>query len=112
LAKPCSEFGIGGNYCENEKSGTSSTARTAKILVDIMNSMMTFLNFSIEVGDGFADEKLPTLDLKIWILAGIVEYEKPMAANTVLQAKTALIEQTMFSSLTQEVLRRLLHTSS
>ena len=34
-----------------------------------------------------------------------------MAANTVLHAKTALSEQTKFSSLTQEVVRRLLHTS-
>jgi hypothetical protein len=68
----------------------------------------------VEVGDDFVDLKLPTLDLKIWIRNGLVEYEfyeKPMSANTVLHAKTALSEQVKFSSLTQEVVRRLLHTS-
>ena len=34
-----------------------------------------------------------------------------MAANTVLHAKTAQSEQVKFSSLSQEVVRRLLHTS-
>ena len=51
------------------------------------------------------DLKLSTLDVKIWIRDGVIEYEffeKPMSANTVLHAKT---------SPTQEVVRRLLHTS-
>jgi hypothetical protein len=106
-------------YCEvwrleDESTGTSSTIRTARILVDIMNSMMSFLNFTMEVGDDFEDGKLPTLDLKIWVQAGVVDYEfyeKPMSGNTVVHAKTALSEQVKFSSLTQEVVRRLLHTS-
>ena len=106
-------------YCEvwrleDESTGTSSTIRTARILVEIMNSMMSFLNFTVEVGDDFEDGKLPTLDLKIWVQAGVVEYEfyeKPMSGNTVVHAKTALSEQVKFSSLTQEVVRRLLHTS-
>ena len=34
-----------------------------------------------------------------------------MPGNTVVHAKTALIEQVKFSALTQEVVRRLLHTS-
>ena len=79
-----------------------------------MNSMMSFLNFTVEVCDDFLDRKLPTLDVKIWVKDGIIEYEffeKPMSANTVLHAKTALSEQVKFSSLTQEVVRRLLHTS-
>ena len=54
------------------------------------------------------------MDIKIWIKDGLIEYEfyeKPMGANIVLYAKTALSEQTKLSSLTQEVVRRLLHTS-
>ena len=77
---------------EDEVSGTLSMARTARILVDIMNSMMTFLNFTVEVGDDFLDRKLPTLDVKIWVKDDVIEYEffeKPMSANTVLHAKTA-----------------------
>ena len=60
-----------------------------------MNSMMSFLNFTVEVGDDFQDGKLPTLDLKIWIQDGVIEYEfyeKPMSGNTVVRAKTALSE--------------------
>ena len=57
-------------YCEvwkedDDAAGTSSTSRTAKILVNIMNSIMPFLNFTVEVGDAFVDGKLPTLDVKI-----------------------------------------------
>ena len=60
---------------EDEVSGTLSMARTARILVDIMNSMMPFLNFTVEVGDNFMDRKLPTLDVKIWIIDGVIKYE-------------------------------------
>ena len=68
------------SYCEiwrqeDEAAGTSSTTRTARILVDVMNSMMSFLNFTLEVGDDFQDGKLPTLDLRIWIQDGVIEYE-------------------------------------
>ena len=63
----------------------------------------------------FDNKKLPTLDLQIWITKdGFVEfefYEKPMAANTVLDARTALSDNTKYSSLSQEVVRRLMHTS-
>ena len=99
---------------EDQKAGLSSTARTARVMVDIMNSIWDFLNFTVEVEDDFADRKLPTLDVRIWVREGLIEYEffsKPMSANTVLNAKTALGEQTKFSSLSQEVVRRMLHTS-
>ena len=99
---------------EDQKAGTSSTTRTARVMVDIMSSIWEFLNFTVEVEDDFADKKLPTLDVRIWVRGGLIEYEffsKPMSANTVLNARTALGEQTKFSSLSQEVVRRMLHTS-
>ena len=60
-----------------------------------MNRMMEFLNSTIEVHNVFADMKLPTLDVKIWMKDGLIEYEffeKPMRANTLLHAKTAKIQ--------------------
>jgi hypothetical protein len=47
-------------YCdtwknEDQMAGTSSTARTARVMVDIMDSIMEFLNFTIEIGEDFAD---------------------------------------------------------
>ena len=96
------------------EGGKSATRRTAEVILAIMNSIMPFLKFTMEIGEDFIDCKLPTLDVKIWMIAGRIEFdffEKPMAGNTVLHAKTAQSESNKFSSLTQEVVRRLLHTS-
>ena len=73
-----------------------------------------FLKFTVQEGDDCMDSKLPTLDLKIWVRDGIIKYEfseKPMVGNTVVHVKTTLSEQVKFSTLTQEVVRRLLHAS-
>ena len=64
----------------------------------------------MEIGEDFIDMKLPTLDVKIWIVNGRIEldfYEKPMANNMVLHARTAQSDKNKFASLTQEVVRRL-----
>ena len=56
-------------------AGTTSTARTARVLVAIMDDVYDFLGFTIEIGEDFSDQKLPTLDVKIWIRNGMIEYE-------------------------------------
>ena len=63
---------VGGLQCfceewklEDMREGLSSTARTARILVGMMNSIMEFLRFTVEIADDFMDLKLPTLDLRI-----------------------------------------------
>ena len=93
----------------------SGTQRTARILKDMMNDIMKFLNLTVEICDDFGDYKLPTLDLEIWIQAGkqiIYEYfEKPMNTNLVLEKTSALSENTRVSSLSQEVVRVLLNCS-
>ena len=92
------------------------TQRSARILQGIMNSILSFLKLTMEIGDDFDDKKLPTLDLKIWIQPGgrmiIYEhYEKPMKSNLVVQRKSALSENVKVASLTQEVVRVLLNCS-
>ena len=103
---------------EDEKSGETSTQRTARVPRDMMNDVLKFLNLTIEIGDDFDDGKLPTLDLKIWIqLVGncrivVFEYyEKPMKTNLVLQSHSAISENTKVSSLSQEVVRLLKNCS-
>ena len=99
---------------EDIKAGKSAVRRTADILLEIMNSIMTFLTFTLEIGEDFGDKKLPTLDVKIWVEQNRILYnffEKPMSTNLVLHAKTAQSKIVKFASLTQEVVRRLLHTS-
>jgi hypothetical protein len=50
---------------EDIKDGKSATRRTAEILISIMNQVMPFLQFTVEIGEDFIDLKLPTLDVKL-----------------------------------------------
>ena len=52
---------------EDEKAGESSTRRTGKILVESMNEILSFLKFTLEIGDDFKDGKLPSLDTTVWV---------------------------------------------
>ena len=89
-------------YCEawrqeDAEAGKTATRRTAEILLHIMNSVISFLKFTLEIGEDFEDRILPTLDLKIWVQDGKIEFMffvKPMATNTGLHAKTALSNST------------------
>jgi hypothetical protein len=78
-----------------------------------LNQIILSLQFTMKIREDFIDMKLPTLDVKIWIESVRIEfnlYEKPMANNMVLLARTAQSDKNKFTSLTQEVVRRLLHT--
>ena len=59
---------------EDQKDGISSPARTLRVLVAIMD-VYDFLGFTPEIGEGFTDLKLPTLDILMWIKDGLIEYE-------------------------------------
>ena len=62
----------------------------------------------------FPDNKLPTLDTKIWWDGVSIKYEffeKTMCTNLVLQRDTALSPSCIRASLTQEVVRRLMNCS-
>jgi hypothetical protein len=46
----------------------------------IMDSIVGFLGFKTEIGGDFPEQKLPTLDVNIWISEGMIMkeyYEKP-----------------------------------
>ena len=47
---------------EDHRTRTSSKARTARVMVDIMSS----------IWDDFIDRKLPTLDVRIWVKEGLI----------------------------------------
>ena len=106
-------------YCEewrkeDMKAGKSATRRTAEIILQLMNQIMPSLKFTMEIGEDFVDLKLPTLDVRIWVREGRIEFdffEKTMGINTVLHTKTAQSDSTKFASLSHEVVWRLLHTS-
>ena len=84
----------------HKKAGTSSTTRAVTVMGVIKSSIWELLNFKVEVEDDFADKKLPTPEVGIWLRCGLIEYEflsKPMSENTVLNARTALGEHNSLS---------------
>ena len=80
-------------------------------LTKAMTSLVSFLCFEGEEAGMYEDDKLPTLDVSIWIENGKFwhqYYEKSMCPNKVLQKDTALSTESIRASLNQEVVRRLL----
>ena len=55
---------------KDKRSGVSASWRSAMILVAMMNEIFPFMNFTIELGEDFVDGKLPSLDIKIWVVDG------------------------------------------
>ena len=81
-----------------------------------MNSISQYLQFTPESESLMSGEKLPTLDTKIWGCNDnerimFEYYEKPNVPNRTLQKYTALSQSTVRSSLTQELIRRMLNCS-
>ena len=100
---------------EDMNSGVCDAARTTRELVKAMNSLVSFLQFEGEDASMFSSKKLPTLDTQLWVdqtdrQIRFEFYEKPTVPNRVLQKDTALSEQSIRTSLTQEVVRRLKNT--
>ena len=100
---------------EDREQGTSSQVRTTTELTKAMNGLVWFLQLTGEDSSMFEDARLPTLDTALWVdedhKIRYMFYEKPTVPNRVLQSDTALSEMTIVSSLTQEVVRRLLNCS-
>ena len=76
-----------------------------------MQGLTQCLAFITETSEDFADGWLPTLDFKIRVNSkNIIQYsffEKPTASNRCLQADTALNQNSLIRSLSNEVGRRL-----
>ena len=88
--------------------------RTKEELAKSLGDIFEFLNFTTESANDFTDNYLPTLDVKIKIKEGgeitFRHFYKPMINNLLLQNGTALSKNTVFSSLRQDLVRRLLNT--
>ena len=80
-----------------------------------MNEIFLFLNFTIELAEDFEDGYLPTMDTKLRVslnsIVTYIFYEKPTAANVMVQRTAALGESLKVSTLVQEVIRRMINTS-
>ena len=87
---------------------------TARILKEIANTITKMIQMEEDVASNYTDNKLPILDLKVWLekeedLVAIRHefFKKPMASKTTLRAKTAYPTSQLRSIMVEEVLRRM-----
>ena len=104
----------GWEYNIDTSDDRTSEQRTIEEVGKSLNAVWKFLSFTTEGEKDFSDGFLPTLDFKTKVEGnGYIRYRffsKPMTSNTLLLRGTALSKSCMFSSLRQDLLRRLYNT--
>ena len=102
-------------YNPDKKDDRTQEERTVQELCKSLSSILPCIDLTMETQGDFENNFLPTLDLQTHVRSnGEIEYKyfsKPMASGLVIQKGTALSQQTIFSSLRQDLVRRLLNTS-
>ena len=83
----------------------------ARLCLPLMNSINPDLTFTAEVAEDFEDEKLPTLDTKLWMRKDgtLVHsyFEKEMRTQILLEKDSAMSVRQKFCILGNELTRRL-----
>ena len=103
-------------YCPHkaEEDERTPEERTREELNKSFDDMIDCLSFTTETQSDFPEDTLPTLDVQIKILDdGKIDFRhftKKMSNNLLLESSTALSKATIFSSLRQDLVRRLLNT--
>ena len=99
---------------EERREGISPEKKTADVMQQLMDGVFPYLKFEMETPEMF-NGPLPTLDFQCWVTdKNRVEYtyfQKPMAKETLIMRDSALSEKVVISSLTQNLVRRMLNTS-
>ena len=103
---------------EDEIVGDTNTTRMSKQVNLAMNSIFENINFTMETAEDFPEKKLPTLDFKLWVEKDEQSvqqirysfFEKVMKTPYCILARSAMAEQSKYSSLTQDLIRRLTNT--
>ena len=100
---------------EDQMSGKSDLERTCELVRQSLNKIYPFLNFTIESALDFEDQRLPTLDFKLWVSEGnqimYTFFEKPTSSNQMLHRQTALSENTKMATINSEIVRRMMNVS-
>ena len=76
-----------------------------------MNSVNPDLKFTVECAEDFKENRLPTLDLYVWVdddgILRFSYFEKPMKTQLVLMRRSAMGETQRMDILSNELVRRL-----
>ena len=90
---------------EEEKNGMTLLAKTTEILKNIMNSICSWLELTMETEEMFGGV-LPTLDLKLWVSSRnrimFSFFEKAMVSTMVLHKRSAIPEGVRRATLNQD----------
>ena len=90
----------------NEDNNT----RMARICHPLMNAINRDLVFTVEVPEEFENDRLPTLDTKIWLESGLLRFtyfEKSMKTPYLLMKRSAMSQHQRCAILANELVRRL-----
>ena len=100
-------------YDENSNDNRTPMRRTCEEIMKTLNSTVKFITFTTECEEDFSEKFLPTLDFQTRVQQNgeilFKFFKKPMANNITIQFGTALPKNTVFSSLRQELVRRMLN---
>ena len=95
---------------EDEYLNETANVRIARVCLPVMNAVNEDLVFTVEVGEEFADKRLPTLDVKLWLEDGKIihtYFEKEMKTPFLLMKRSAISQHQRCSILANELVRRL-----
>ena len=105
-------------YELDQSNNTPHDLKTFQILKEIADSIDSDIQFEKDTPSMHPDNKLPCLDLKIWLVVDspvpVVRhefYKKPMSSKYLILSRSALSSSLKRSSLFQEGMRRLLNCS-
>ena len=104
---------------EDTAPGENKEQRTSREILKVMNSIYKNVQFTRETCQDFKNGRLPTLDFTLWIEQGEGEgarmlysfYEKELGSKYCIMEQGAMSEQMKRSTLSQEVIRRMVNTS-
>ena len=87
---------------------------TKDIVKQTINGIYDFLEFTVETGNDYTDNWLPTLDTSLRVnernIIEYIYYEKPTTTNTTIRQASAMSENPKIQCLSNDVVRRLLNT--
>jgi hypothetical protein len=99
---------------EDKVCGLSDDQRTMREFQKMANTQLDFIRVTYDTCTDHESGKLPILDLQCWVEARIIYhmyYEKPMSSQYCIKEASAMSANTKWSSLSQEVIRRMKNTS-
>ena len=106
---------------EDKLAGESNRKRMSNEICKAMNSVYSFLKFTVETEEDFPqNNRLPSLDTQLWMedvpgqkrqKINFSFFEKSMKTPFCIMKDSAMAERSKISILSQDLIRRMLNTS-